>query len=88
MVKLQTPVRVGIGFAPTTAVGDAFPEEKKQQLLTRIADAFRAEPKIGSIEIIPSTYMNPRGGFAELDRLRVALRVNTSLITDTLLGEK
>lgn len=76
VVKLQTPVRVGIGFAPTTAVGDAFPEEKKQQLLTRIADAFRAEPKIGSIEIIPSTYLNPRGGFVELDRLRVALRVN------------
>jgi rhombotail lipoprotein len=76
VVKLQAPVRVGIGFAPTAAVGDAFSEEKKQELLKRIADAFRAEPKIGSIEIIPSTYLNPRGGFAELDRLRVALRVN------------
>ena len=76
VVKLQTPVRVGIGFAPSAAFGEAFSEEKKQELLKRIADAFRAEPKIGSIEIIPSTYLNPRGGFAELDRLRVALRVN------------
>ena len=73
VVKLQAPVRVGIAFAPSGS--DVFPEEKKQELLKRISDAFRADPKIAAIEIIPSTYLNPRGGFDELDRLRAAFRV-------------
>jgi len=73
VVKLHAPVRVGIAFAPSGS--DVFPEEKKQQLLKRISDAFRADPKIAAIEIIPSTYLNPRGGFDELDRLRAAFRV-------------
>jgi rhombotail lipoprotein len=74
VVKLRAPVRVGIAFAPSG--NDAFPEEKKQQLLKRISDAFRADPKIAAIEIIPSTYLNPRGGFDELDRLRAAFRIS------------
>ena len=73
VVKLQAPVRVGIAFAPSGS--DVFPEEKKQELLKRVTDAFRAEPKIAAIETIPSTYLNPRGGFDELDRLRAAFRV-------------
>jgi rhombotail lipoprotein len=76
VVKLQAPVRVGIAFAPTTDPGsDAFSEESKQQLLQRIAAAFRTRPKIGAIEIIPSSYLNVGGGFTELDRLQVAFRI-------------
>lgn len=74
VVKLHAPVRVGIAFAPSGS--DVFPEEKKQELLQRISDAFRADPKIAAIEVIPSTYLNPRGGFDELDRLRAAFRVS------------
>jgi len=76
VVKLQAPVRVGIAFAPTAVRGsDGFSEENKQQLLKRIVDAFATRPKIGAIEIIPSSYLNPGGGFAELDRLQVAFRI-------------
>jgi rhombotail lipoprotein len=76
VVKLQAPVRVGIAFAPTLAAGnDGFGEENKQQLLKRIADAFRTRPKIGAIEVVPSTYLNVGGGFAELDRIAVAFRI-------------
>jgi rhombotail lipoprotein len=76
LVKLTAPVHVGIAFAPTGNARDAgFSEESKQQLLQRIADAFRSRPKIGAIEIIPSNYLNPGGGFVELDRLQVAFRV-------------
>lgn len=80
VVKLQAPVRVGIAFAPTSSGTDAFPEEKKQQLLKQIADAFRAQPKIAAIEIVPTSYLTPRGGFEELDRLRVAFRVNEMVL--------
>ena len=76
-VKLQTPARVGIAFAPTAgAPAEGFSEEKKQQLLKQIAAAFQAQPKIAAIEIVPSTYLNPRGGFDELDRLRATFRIN------------
>ena len=77
VIRLQTPVRVGIAFAPQSGgYRDGFPEEKKQQLLKEIADTFRTRPQIAAIEIIPSTYLNPKGGFDELDRLRAAFRVN------------
>jgi hypothetical protein len=76
LVTLHAPVRVGIAFAPAAgSASDGFGEENKQQLLRRIVAAFQARPKIGAIEIIPSSYLNAGGGFAELDRLQVAFRV-------------
>jgi rhombotail lipoprotein len=76
VVTLHAPVRVGIAFAPAAgSASDGFGEENKQQLLRRIVAAFQARPKIGAIEIIPSSYLNAGGGFAELDRLQVAFRV-------------
>lgn len=70
---LRLPLRVGLAFVPTrggyTWAGD-FSEAQKNQLLERVADAFRAEKFIGSLEVIPSTYLRAGGGFDNLDRLR------------------
>jgi len=69
-VQLELPVRVGIAFAPSNkTVRDTFSESQKQALLTRIAEAFREREGIASVEPIPSTFLQPEGGFDNVDRL-------------------
>ncbi len=76
-VKITLPARVGIAFAPPTARWqEAFTEEQKQALLQRIGDAFRDRADIGSVQTIPSTYLKPGGGFADLDRVASAFGID------------
>ena len=76
-VKIQTPVRVGLAFAPTgSTTRETFTENQKQELLQRLATKFATRKGIESIEIIPGNYINPKGSFDELDRLRASFRIN------------
>jgi rhombotail lipoprotein len=61
-------VRVGIAFVPGSG-GDTLPEAEKQRLLERVRNAFSQYQYIGSIEIIPSGYLRPHGGFDNLDQV-------------------
>jgi rhombotail lipoprotein len=82
-VELRLPLRVGIGFAPGGrepggAYGwrgqlDPITEEQKQRLLRQVAAAFREHEAVGHLEVIPSAYLLPEGGFANLDQLRASL---------------
>jgi rhombotail lipoprotein len=71
-VVLQLPVRAGLAFAPNTSA-DPITEEQKQRLLAEVAQAFKAHKGIGNLEVIPSTYLAPGGGFANLDQVRAML---------------
>lgn len=76
-VKIQTPVRVGLAFAPTSsATRETFTANQKQKLMQRLATKFATRKGIESIEITPGNYINPKGGFDELDRLRASFRIN------------
>jgi rhombotail lipoprotein len=77
-VTLRTPVRVGIAFPPTKTAhwGDSFTEDRKTALLERVAAAFRGRSEIGSVEVVPSTYLQPEGGFENVDRLASAFGVD------------
>jgi rhombotail lipoprotein len=72
---LRLPLRVGIAFVPTAgARGGWTPpggisETQKAALMERVAREFRGRDFIGSIELIPTTYLRPGGGFANLDQL-------------------
>ena len=74
---LRLPLRVGVAFVPaasprgriTYGTGN-FSELQKTELLRRVADEFKAYPFIQSIEVIPSSYLRPGGGFENLDQLR------------------
>lgn len=73
-VTLRLPLRVGIAFAPNRQEEpDPTPEATKRRLLEEVAAAFRANPAIGRLTVIPSAYLQPGGGFANLDRLATAL---------------
>ena len=76
-VTLQVPVRVGIAFPPaTTGVREGFTEDRKQQLLERIAAAFRDRKEIASVQTIPTTYLSSGGGFEDLDRVAASFGID------------
>ena len=73
---LSLPMRVGIAFVPEEGnqcgpcEQHAFPETERAALMARVSDHFRDSAFVKSIEIIPSSYLTPRGSFANLDQLR------------------
>lgn len=75
---LRLPLRVGLAFVPAggargyQARAD-FSEQQKNDLLERVAAQFRDQKFIQSIEIIPTTYLRPGGGFENLDQVRSLL---------------
>lgn len=81
---LHVPLRVGIAFVPAggRANGRVFSapsgitELKKNELMRRVATEFKGRDYIQSIEIIPSSYLRPGGGFANLDQVRALLNVD------------
>jgi len=69
VTQLRPPVRVGVAFVPGGSWGSALTEEQKAKLLERVKAAFSRHAYIGSIEIIPTTYMRPQGGFDNLEQV-------------------
>lgn len=77
---LTVPLRVGVAFVPAT--GDsgkpaaaswedaAFPEVSRKRLIETVAAQFRSLPFVRAIEIIPTSYLTPGGGFKNLDQVR------------------
>lgn len=81
---LRLPLRVGVAFVPSGSPGGrgfgpvqaSFPESQKTVLMRQVAAQFKALPFVQSIEIVPSTYLRPGGGFANLDQLRAMLGID------------
>jgi rhombotail lipoprotein len=80
---LRLPLRVGIAFVPAGSGAqanyfgvDGISEMQKSALLQRVAGEFKGREYIESIEIIPSTYLRPGGGFDNLDQVRGLLNVD------------
>ena len=69
VTRLRPPVRVGIAFVPGSGWGNGLSEASRMKLLERVRDSFARHPYIGKIEIIPTQYMRPRGGFNNLEQV-------------------
>jgi rhombotail lipoprotein len=81
---LTLPVKLGIAFVPgekTRSTGDnplawvqtganSLSEAQKMRMLNKIAEHFRARDYIADIQIIPSPYLTPKGGFNNLDQIK------------------
>jgi rhombotail lipoprotein len=76
VTRLRLPVRVGIAFAPGTGGDGALQEGTRTRLLERVRAAFSKVDYIASIELIPSAYLRPRGGFANLDQVATMFNVD------------
>jgi rhombotail lipoprotein len=66
---LRPPIRVGVAFVPGGGIRDGLPEAEKLKLLERVKSAFAKYPFIGSIEVIPTTYLQSKGGFTNLEQV-------------------
>lgn len=73
--ELKLPLRVGVAFTPTTNYqygGDVIglSEQEKQALMAEVSKDFKEYEFVKSIELIPSAYLKPQGGFANVDQLQ------------------
>jgi rhombotail lipoprotein len=59
--SLSLPLRVGIAFVPSPYQNE-LPAAEKQELLEKVADAFRDRPYVQTIDAIPDTYMQSARG--------------------------
>jgi len=71
--ELRIPMRVAIAFAPEREArfggGATLTEQQKLALLERVAARFRLLEVVDAIDLVPSAYLTPRGGFANLDQI-------------------
>lgn len=79
---LSLPLRVGIAFVPDNTTDrnadtpyhlrnyPPFTEKQKIALMQRASETFKRYPFVKSIELIPSIYLAPQGGFENLDQIR------------------
>lgn len=76
--ELRLPLRVGIAFVPAlgSGAGSGLTEKRKSEVLTEVAEHFRKSAFVRSIEVIPSAYLRPRGGFANLNQIRTMYGVD------------
>jgi rhombotail lipoprotein len=75
---LRLPLKVGVAFVPpATGHGRSnFSEAQKTALLQQVAAQFKELPFVQSIEIVPTTYLRPGGGFDNLDQIRALMGVD------------
>ena len=70
---MELPLNVGIAFVPESNQDKwrtaSIDEAVKRDLLEQVAAEFRDLPMVSEIEIIPSAYLRPGGGFRNLDQL-------------------
>jgi rhombotail lipoprotein len=91
-VQLQLPLRIGIAFVPpdgrSADGGDfryVFPPATETQLLSIVKKSFTGRDWVSDIVMIPSSYLQPRGGFENLDQ--VARLMNVDVIALTSLDQ-
>jgi rhombotail lipoprotein len=78
-VRLRLPLRVGIAFVPSEAASGpyglyggasaALPGTVEKSLLNVLHDTFKSRDWVKEVVVIPSTYLTPGGGFANLDQV-------------------
>jgi rhombotail lipoprotein len=69
VTTLRPPVRVGVAFVPGAGQRAGLGEAEKTRLIEAAKASFAQHSYIGAIEIIPGSYMRPRGGFENLQQV-------------------
>lgn len=80
---LTLPLRVGVAFVPESEdsgssrhfwtgnlYSGSIAEAKKNQILEKVSENFRALDFVSSIEVIPTAYLTPGGSFANLSQIK------------------
>ena len=75
---INVPFRIGVAFVPDSSTDPQFrlSEAERLKLAGKVRDAFAKYPFIRDIEAIPSVYLEPGGGFSNVDRIAALLRLD------------
>lgn len=74
VAEIRVPFKVGVAFVPDTADPQfRLPESERIKLADKVRDAFAGYPFIREIVTVPSVYLEPGGGFANMDRVAALL---------------
>ena len=71
---LQLPLKVGIAFVPSEP--QPIDPQSEQRLLGIVKKAFTGRDWVGTIQTIPSSYLEPRGGYDNLDQVAQLMNVD------------
>jgi len=67
---LSLPLKVGAAFVPETLSNHQnFTEKDRMELMKEISSHFKKYDFVKSIDLIPSAYLTPKGGFENLDQI-------------------
>lgn len=84
---LTLPLRVGIAFVPDATQRDRsaphvdrLSETFKATLAREVSQHFQALPFVKAIEIVPTAYLQPAGGFPSLDQIRQLFGVDIMVL--------
>jgi rhombotail lipoprotein len=74
---LKVPFRMGVAFVPdNNDPRFRLAESDRQKLATQVRDAFAPYPFIGDITVVPSMYLEPGGGWKNLDQIAALLKLD------------
>jgi rhombotail lipoprotein len=78
VAEIKVPFRIGVAFVPDdkVATDQRLPETERQVLAGKVREAFASYPFVSRIETVPSLYLEPGGGFANLDRVAALLKLD------------
>jgi len=78
---INVPFRIGIAFVPDNAEPQfRLPESDRLKLAEEVRDAFSHYPFVSEILAIPSMYLEPSGGFANLDRIAALFKLDVIVL--------
>jgi rhombotail lipoprotein len=72
--RLQLPLKIGIAFVPTQ--GAPLGAESEERLLQIVAKSFTGRDWVGAIRTIPSDYLEPGGGYDNLQQVASLMDVD------------
>ena len=77
VAELNVPFRVGVAFVPDANKSDLrLSEPERAQFASRVRDAFADYPFIRQISTVDSLFLQPGGGYENLDRVGAMLNID------------
>jgi len=80
---LRLPLNVGVAFVPETSgrySRYSLSAKVKLNLMDKIADNFKQYKYVKNVEVIPTEYLRPRGGFDNLEQLKTMYGIDVIVL--------
>lgn len=75
--EIRVPFRLGVAFVPDNADPQfRLPESERLKLASKVQASFSSYPFLKEIVVVPSAYLEPGGGFANLERVAALLNLD------------